>query len=141
MQPCTYSEFCSQEDLVNPSQSLQPSHLLAILQPRRPPAPFTPLATLAHFLQSCSREDPLHLPSFQALSKDLPYSKHVHSKLLCSVTRTMLSDANPPVVLPNGYVYSQQAVDMISEQHNGRMVCPKTGSSYALDELRRAFIV
>ena len=39
------------------------------------------------------------------------------------------------------YVYSQQAVDMISEQNDGRMVCPKTGSSYALDELRRAFVV
>jgi hypothetical protein len=38
-------------------------------------------------------------------------------------------------------VYSQQAVDMISEQNDGRMVCPKTGSSYALDELRRAFVV
>ena len=39
------------------------------------------------------------------------------------------------------YVYSQLAVEMISQQNNGRMVCPKTGHSYAQDELRRAFIV
>lgn len=126
--------------------------------------------------QPSSREDPLHLPSFQALAEPLPCAKHVRSKLLCSVTRSIMSDANPPVVLPNGcgthararghelhcstgplcqlpapppcpsappcrYVYSQAAIDMIAQEHGGRVVCPVTGATYSQDELRRAFIV
>ena len=52
------------------------------------------------------REDPLHLPTFQALAEALPYAKHTRSKLLCAVTRETMSDDNPPMALPNGYVYS-----------------------------------
>jgi macrophage erythroblast attacher len=88
-----------------------------------------------------SKEDPLHLPAFQKLAEGLPYAKHVHSKLICSVTREIMNDANPPLVLPNGYVYSQKAVAVIMGKNDGKVVCPKTGSVYGLDELRRAFIV
>ena len=52
-----------------------------------------------------------------------------------------MNDANPPLVLPNGYVYSARAVDAIVAQNDGRMVCPKTGAKYTTDELRRAFVV
>jgi hypothetical protein len=55
-------------------------------------------------LQSANREDPLSLPTFKHLAEGLPYAKHVHSKLLCSVTHALMTDANPPIVLPNGWV-------------------------------------
>jgi macrophage erythroblast attacher len=71
----------------------------------------------------------------------LPYSKHAHSKLICSVTGDLMSDANPPMVLPNGFVYSQKAVAQIMGKQGGKVVCPQTGATYTLDELRRAFIV
>jgi macrophage erythroblast attacher len=90
---------------------------------------------------SSSREDPLHHPDFQALAAGLPYAKHVHSKLICAVTREIMSDANPPMVLPNGYVYSQKAVEQIAAQNGGKVVCPRTGNTYGLEEARRAFIV
>jgi macrophage erythroblast attacher len=90
---------------------------------------------------SSSREDPLHHPDFQALAAGLPYAKHVHSKLICAVTREIMTDANPPMVLPNGYVYSQKAVEQIAAQNGGKVVCPRTGSTYGLEEARRAFIV
>jgi hypothetical protein len=90
---------------------------------------------------SSSREDPLQHPDLKALSASLPCAKHVHSKLICAVTREIMTDANPPMVLPNGYVYSQKAVDQIAAKNNGRIVCPHTGSEYGYDEARRAFIV
>jgi hypothetical protein len=65
----------------------------------------------------------------------------VHSKLLCSVTREIMNDANPPMVLPNGYVYSSRAVERMLEEGHGRLVCPCTGSVHSADELRRAFVV
>lgn len=42
----------------------------------------------------------------QRLASSLPYAKHTQSKLRCAVTRELMSDANPPLVLPNGLVYS-----------------------------------
>lgn len=90
---------------------------------------------------SSSREDPLQHPDFKALASPLPCAKHVHSKLICAVTREIMTDANPPMVLPNGYVYSQKAIDQIASKNNGRIVCPHTGSEYGYDEARRAFIV
>ncbi|GIL77197.1 hypothetical protein Vretimale_3149 [Volvox reticuliferus] len=64
-----------------------------------------------------SREDPLRLPAFQRLAAQLPYAKHTHSKLLCAVTKELMSDANPPVVLPNGMVYSQRGVELLMAQY------------------------
>lgn len=90
---------------------------------------------------SSSREDPMHHPDFRALADGLPYAKHVHSKLICAVTREIMTDANPPMVLPNGYVYSQRAVEQIAAKNGGTIVCPRTGNTYGLDEARRAFIV
>ncbi|KAG2495243.1 hypothetical protein HYH03_006516 [Edaphochlamys debaryana] len=63
-----------------------------------------------------SREDPLRLPAFRRLAAGLPYSKHMHSKLLCAVTKEIMSDANPPFVLPNGMVYSQKGVEQLMAQ-------------------------
>ena len=82
---------------------------------------------------------PTHLPSWPA--EGLPYAKHVQSKLVCSVTREIMNEANPPMVLPNGYVYSSKAVQLIMAENGGKMVCPKTKSVYQSDELRRAYIV
>lgn len=90
---------------------------------------------------SSSREDPLQHPDFKALAADLPCAKHVHSKLICAVTREIMNDANPPMVLPNGYVYSNKAIDQIAAKNNGRIVCPHTGAEFGYDEARRAFIV
>jgi macrophage erythroblast attacher len=51
-------------------------------------------------------EDPLHLPTYQALAAGLPYAKHLHSKLVCHITKQLMNEDDPPMVLPNGYVYS-----------------------------------
>lgn len=87
-------------------------------------------------------EDPLQRPAFRTLAADLPFSKHVLSKLLCAVTGQVMSDANPPMVLPNGYVYSQQGIEQLQARSgDGTITCPKTGQTFSADELRRAYIV
>jgi len=117
--------------------ALTPESLLVVhLQ-----AGLSALKTPLSYQAGCSKEDPLHLPTFQKLAEGLPYAKHVQSKLVCSVTKDIMNDANPPMVLPNGYVYSARAVESITAANGGRMVCPRTGNVYAADELRRAFIV
>ncbi|GAX80658.1 hypothetical protein CEUSTIGMA_g8093.t1 [Chlamydomonas eustigma] len=112
------------------------SPLMAHLQ-----AGLSALNTPQSLQDGCNREDPLHLPAFQKLAKNLPYAKHVSSKLICSVTKHIMDDANPPMVLPNGYVYSSRAVEKLLVEGNGKLTCPKTCNVYNADELRRAFIV
>lgn len=54
----------------------------------------------------CTKEDPLSQESFRKLALPLPYSKQHHSKLVCYITKELMDTENPPLVLPNGYVYS-----------------------------------
>lgn len=44
--------------------------------------------------------------SFRKLASPLPFSKQHHSKLVCFITKELMDTENPPMVLPNGYVYS-----------------------------------
>lgn len=88
----------------------------------------------------CSREDPLHLESFRNLAESLPYAKHVHSKLICAVSHTVMNEHNPPMVLPNGYVYSEHAMAAMAAENEGKVKCPHTGAVYSYSSLRRAYI-
>jgi hypothetical protein len=60
-----------------------------------------------------SRDDPMSVPELRALAEALPASKRSRSRLVCRVTRQAMDDHNPPLVLPNGYVYSSRGVDAL----------------------------
>uniref|UniRef100_A0A061RF38 Macrophage erythroblast attacher-like n=1 Tax=Tetraselmis sp. GSL018 TaxID=582737 RepID=A0A061RF38_9CHLO len=116
--------------------SLTPVSLLQIYMQAGLSALKTPVSLEKNF----NKEDPLSLPEFRALAEGLPFAKHGQSKLVCSVTKRMMDENNPPWVMPNGYVYSEQAVDIICARNDGRMVCPITGESFERSELRRAYL-
>lgn len=48
--------------------------------------------------------------SFRKLASPLPFSKQHHSKLVCYITKEIMDTENPPLVLPNGYVYSTKVL-------------------------------
>lgn len=75
-------------------------------------------AVLIHF--SC-------LQQFQKLAEGLPYSKHIHSTLICPITLEVMNEDNPPMVAPNGAVYSETAVCKIAAQNNGMFKNPESG--------------
>ena len=66
------------------------------------------------------------LQAYQKLAEQLPFAKHVHSKLLCHVTKELMDEDNVPMVMPNGNVYSQKAVRRLSS--SGMFTCPKSGA-------------
>lgn len=115
-----------------PPVSLLQIHLEAGLSALKTPESFQP---------GCSKEDPLHLPAFQKLAQDLPWSKHVHSKLVCALTHEVMDVDNPPLVLPNGRVYSTKAVQLIAARNDGNMVCPETEQVFPATEAKRLYIV
>ncbi len=64
---------------------------------------------------------------FQKLAEGLPYSKHIHSALICPITLEVMNEDNPPMVAPNGAVYSEAAVCKIAAQNNGMFKNPESG--------------
>lgn len=97
------------------------------------------LKTPHSFRENCTRQDPLHLPAFQKLAEHLPSAKHVHSKLVCSLSDTLMDEDNPPMAFPNGYVYGAKALRELAERNDGKVKCPQTGLVCSFGDLRRVF--
>lgn len=98
------------------------------------------LKTQFCYEENCTKEDPLSQESFQKLASDLPFSKHIHSKLVCYISKELMDADNPPLVLPNGYVYSTKALDEMAKKNNGKVICPRTGIVCDFTDLSKAFI-
>lgn len=60
------------------------------------------------------------------LARKLPFSHHIHSALVCRITGEPMDAHNPPMVLPNHYVYSESALLQMAKQQNGIVHCPRT---------------
>ncbi|KAJ2795391.1 GID complex subunit containing RING finger motif [Coemansia guatemalensis] len=73
------------------------------------------------------------------LAKDLPLSHHVHSNLVCRITGERMNEDNPPMRLPNGYVYSLNALTEMAKL-GGRVKCPRTGQAFAIADAKKLFI-
>ncbi|KAK6929262.1 CTLH/CRA C-terminal to LisH motif domain [Dillenia turbinata] len=88
----------------------------------------------------CTKEDPLSQESFRKLALPLPFSKQHHSKLVCYITKELMDTENPPLVLPNGYVYSTKALEDMARRNNGKITCPRTGLVCSYTDLVKAYI-
>ncbi|KAH9613957.1 hypothetical protein KSS87_005102 [Heliosperma pusillum] len=88
----------------------------------------------------CPKDDPLSQESFRKLASSLPFSKQHHSKLVCYITKELMDTENPPMVLPNGYVYSTKALEEMARRNNGKITCPRTGVVCNYSDLAKAYI-
>ncbi|PVU90093.1 hypothetical protein BB560_006240, partial [Smittium megazygosporum] len=79
--------------------------------------------------------------ALKILSKDLPYSYHTISHLICRISGAKMDDNNPPMCLPNGYVYSYSALKAMADQNQNIVVCPRTGDSFAFADCKKLYIV
>lgn len=78
--------------------------------------------------------------TFGVLAADIPNVHQVNSVLIDSVTREIMDDENPPLSLPNGFVYGRKHLKEIASMNNGIVVCPKTGVRFKLSSCRKVFI-
>lgn len=57
------------------------------------------------------------------------------------VTRKIMDEDNPPMVLPNGFVYSARAMEAMAAETGGKVSCLRTGQGpYDFSELQKAFL-
>ncbi|KAG7571478.1 hypothetical protein FFLO_00661 [Filobasidium floriforme] len=75
------------------------------------------------------------------LAREVPFSHHVNSTLVCRISGEVMDDTNYPMAFPNGYVYSYNALRAMAKEHNGVFVtCPRTGEQCSFSRLRKVFI-
>eukprot|EP01137_Pigoraptor_chileana_P011367 Opistho-2@62104 len=95
----------------------------------------------------CFREDsknpncPVCMPALNDLAKELPSSHRVRSSLVCRITGKPINEDNPPMVLPNGYVYSQAALTDMAKLNDGDIICPRSKDRFRLSDARKVFIM
>ncbi|GES77038.1 hypothetical protein RCL_jg25926.t1 [Rhizophagus clarus] len=74
------------------------------------------------------------------LAQNLPLSHHVNSTIVCRLSGEIIDEDNPPMSLPNGYVYSLKALEEMSSKNNGQIKCPRTEKVYDFKDLKKVFI-
>ncbi|KAK7049249.1 GID complex subunit containing RING finger motif [Paramarasmius palmivorus] len=74
------------------------------------------------------------------LAEEVPLSHHANSTIVCQITGRIMDEDNMPMVFPNGYVYSREAMEEMAAKNGGTVKCPRTGETCELSKLRKVFI-
>eukprot|EP00027_Filamoeba_sp_ATCC50430_P008698 CAMPEP_0168546516 /NCGR_PEP_ID=MMETSP0413-20121227/3541_1 /TAXON_ID=136452 /ORGANISM="Filamoeba nolandi, Strain NC-AS-23-1" /LENGTH=407 /DNA_ID=CAMNT_0008576701 /DNA_START=101 /DNA_END=1324 /DNA_ORIENTATION=- len=83
---------------------------------------------------------PICTPAMRNVAMQIPNAIHGLSTLICRISGEIMSDDNPPMVLPNGYAYSRNSLWALAQQNGGLVTCPRTKQTFKFEELKRAFI-
>jgi macrophage erythroblast attacher len=76
------------------------------------------------------------------LCAGLPFAYHPHSRLVCRVTRSVMDEHNPPMVLPNGRVYSKRGIQLLSQRSSDGMIkCIETHDVFPLSDAKPVYIL
>lgn len=80
--------------------------------------------------------------TYGQLAAKLPNAHHVNSCTVCRISGEIMNEDNPPMVLPNGMVYSQKALLAISESRDDDMVeDPRTRQLFDVKSLRKVHVL
>jgi macrophage erythroblast attacher len=52
-----------------------------------------------------------------------------------------MNENNPPLALPNGYVYSKNALTSMAEANHGFITCPRTSATYMFSACKPAYVL
>ncbi|KAF4046614.1 CTLH/CRA C-terminal to LisH motif domain-containing protein [Phytophthora infestans] len=76
------------------------------------------------------------------LCAGLPFAYHPHSRLVCRVTQSVMDEHNPPLVLPNGRVYSKQGIELLTQRSSdGTIKCVDTQDVFSSTDVKPVYIL
>ncbi|GAB9466842.1 Macrophage erythroblast attacher [Globisporangium polare] len=77
------------------------------------------------------------------LCAGVPFAYHPHSRVVCRVTHKVMDEHNPPRVLPNGHVYSQEGIEQMLKlnERSGMIKCVETQELFAVSEIKPVYIL
>lgn len=88
-----------------------------------------------------SKNCPVCSSQMTGLVSNLPCARQINSKLVCFISGEEMNEYNPPLMLPNGYVYGSKALLEQSNRHGGKISCPRTGLSFNLSDTQKVFVM
>ena len=96
---------------------------------------------------------------FNELAHKLPFAHCSQSYLICAISGCPMNEHNPPMALPNGYVYGEQvmgynsnnppmfsvfllqALKEMAAKNEGIVVCPRTKESFSFNEVKKVYVM
>lgn len=75
------------------------------------------------------------------LARSLPVAQRSHSRLVCRLSGALMDERNPPMALPNGFVYSKAALTKMAQQNGGVITCPRTKQTFAFSLARMVYVL
>lgn len=87
-------------------------------------------------------ECPVCQTPLNELAAPLPFAHCSQSRLICAMSGKVMNENNHPMMLPNGYVYGEQALrSMALENDNGDVKCPRTKEVFHLSTAQKVYIM
>jgi len=81
---------------------------------------------------------PTCVAPLNALARAVPVALRQQSCIVCRISGAVMNEHNPPLVLPNGNVYSAAA---LQAQGGERVRDPRTDETFALSACKKAFVL
>ncbi|KAJ8952131.1 hypothetical protein NQ318_018467 [Aromia moschata] len=84
---------------------------------------------------------PVCQPYLNQLAETLPFAHCSQSRLYCHISGLPMNENNQPMMLPNGYIYGEQALEQMARENNGQIICPKTKEIFPFKKLEKVFVI
>jgi macrophage erythroblast attacher len=84
---------------------------------------------------------PLCSEHIAQLAAALPFSQRSHSCIVCRISGEVMDERNPPMMMPNGMVYSKNALVAMAKENGGRITCPRTNERFLLTECKNVYLI
>ncbi|XP_068228765.1 E3 ubiquitin-protein transferase MAEA isoform X2 [Palaemon carinicauda] len=84
---------------------------------------------------------PVCQPALNSLASPLPFAHCSQSRLVCHISGEQLNENNQPLMLPNGHVYGQKALQQMADENNGSIVCPRTRQTFNISEAEKVYVM
>jgi len=117
------------------NQSVFAAALQAGLSALKTPQCYRPSASDRNF------ECPVCQNPLNQLAAPLPFAHCSQSRLICYMSGKPLNEHNVPMMLPNGYVYGEQALTKMARENNGNIVCPRTKEVFSLSAASKVYVM
>lgn len=92
-------------------------------------------------LSDRNSECPVCQSLLHELATSLPFAHCARSRLICFISGKPLNEHNHPMMLPNGFVYGEEALRKMSNENDGQIVCPRTKEIYSFSEAEKIFVM
>ncbi|MEE6462757.1 hypothetical protein FKM82_001697 [Ascaphus truei] len=95
----------------------------------------------------CYKEDgtsknpdcPVCSKSLNKLAQPLPMAHCANSRLVCKISGDVMNENNPPMMLPNGYVYGYNS--LLSIRQDDKVICPRTKEVFNFSQAEKVYIM